>query len=261
MTTLVIIQENKMKYELLALDKHCKAWIEILGSISHALVTKLATLRMKQKSLKEILPELVHGYHLAIEHKLINEKISDEDLKSLNDTVDLEEQILPMMNLLESVNTYGNEMRSDSFVLSAREGIHELLAKYPYKNEVQKKLVTFEDGPDFNIHCPPIFINALLLNLLSNGLKGIEKVGDGTISIWISANDESSSLNFKVRGQGMNERSCSRIFTQVISQLDEKEIPGLGLCRLAIQHVGGDVDCEAVQGEYKHFKLIFPNKN
>ena len=94
---------------------------------------------------------------------------------------------------------------------------------------------------------------------MSNGLRSIEKAGKGSINIWVSQSEGYYSLNIKDTGLGMSERMCSRVFTHVITRDGDNELPGLGICRLGLQHMGGDIICNAIVGEQTHFVIMFPN--
>ena len=53
------------------IQEYSKCWSKLMNKIEPDAFNKLATIRMTNKSLQEIIPILFKAYQIALEHKLI----------------------------------------------------------------------------------------------------------------------------------------------------------------------------------------------
>lgn len=247
------------KYKL---DETEKAWSMSIGQLSHALATKMATLQMKQQGLQKIIPSLLKGYHLAVEHHLIEDTINAKMLNRIEDMQNLDEQLMPMFELLEQLNTYCSQMVGHDAIemqrLSAQQCLSALLANYTFEQDSQRNRIALDLGHDFEFKCPILFIESSLRHILTITLQHISKSNEGSVRIWLSDEAEYHLFNIKLIDQNLNEAQMTACFNHFLFEPYDKTRPGLGFCRLAIQHLGGNVICHSVYGEYTLFKIMLP---
>lgn len=240
-------------------DENYQSWRHIIEKASHDLIGTFSIIRQQNVFLMGVLPILLKGYHLAVDNHLMDMEIKEKQLNIMAD-MDSEPHIAAAIDSLYRLNTYCEQLAADSRdsqLLSVKDCINDVLNKYSFNNDEQRNLVHVDIDQDFQIKCVPIFLESLLRNCLDNGLRSIEKAGKGTITIWISHETNGDVLNFKDTGLGMSEDMRLRVFDRFLSKRGENTIPGLGFCRTAVRYAGGDVFCDAVDGEYTHFVIRF----
>jgi signal transduction histidine kinase len=237
-----------------------QAWLSIIRKLSHDLIGDLAMIRQKNKISAGMLPSLLKGYRLAIDNHLMESEVKEKYLDSLDD-LNPESHIAEMIDHMHLLNDYCEQMSLNSpdiKILSAMDCINELLNQHPFENDKEKVLVHITDGNNFQFKCSPIFIHSLMNNLLTNGLRSIKKAGKGSITIWLSQEEDFNTLNLKDTGLGLSNEQRLSIFDRFLSKHDNKSLPGLGFCKTAIQYAGGDVICQSLEGKFTHFIVKFP---
>lgn len=237
------------------LDKLAQAWVRLVDCIAHDLKTPIAGMRMTGEAIEQIFPHLLKGYHLAVQHKLVSPEVNENRLKMLEELVVPEikqktNNLLASLNLLQPLT---QRLLSDSpevTTLSIKACVQNAL-----KNIEKPELVRLDCKKDFSFQCDPLFINALLANLLDNALLAIARAEKGDIHIWTDEEPDYNVLHFKDTGLGMNEDVLAVIFKRCFSKREDEVVPGLGLCRLAIMQIGGEMICHSVKGEYTEFVI------
>lgn len=254
--------EKSLSTPLTMQDDFAKTWARMLNCIAHDLTTPLATLGIGAELLEKTLPKLIQGYCLAVEQNLLQAEIPAKRLKFLEAgyASNLKAQINEMFDFLKLLKLYSDQLPSDAqtiTALSAKGCIEELLQAYPFNTEQKHTLVQFDYKHDFKFNCAPIFIKSLLTNLLSNAFRCIDIAGKGKINIWLNQEEKYNVLHFKDTALGMDEYKLAQIFKRFFSKHDQAIVPGLGFCRLALLHAGGNISCHSSEGEYTEFIVKF----
>lgn len=239
------------------------AWSRMIDCIVHDLTTPLATLRMIGMGLEEMIPHLIEGYKVALKNGLIESKFKEDDLKFTEKQAvpEIALDITQLFDFLRLLNPYKEKLffnPPDMTLLSIQTYIQEVLKKFPFSDEKQKSLIHIKSDYDFTFAADLFFIEQLLSNLLRNALYYINSEGKGEITIWAEEKEDYNVLHLKDTAKGMNEEQLSRVFNRFFTERDNKIVPGLGFCRLALLQQGGNVLCHSVMGEYTDFILMFP---
>ena len=242
------------------LDWMANAWSMAVGELSHSLATKMATLQLKQQGLQKVIPGLLKGYHLAVDHHLMEDEISSKLMRRIDDMQNLDEQVTPMFELLEQFNSYCSQLACHNVpeipCLSAQRCLVQLLADYPYQQDSQRNLIKLELNEDFELKCPPLFIETSLRHLVTAALQRTIKSGHGVVQVWLSNEDDFHAFNIKDTGLSASDEPTN-LFNHMLFEPYDTSRPGLGFCKLAMMHMGGDIICD--QGdEGTHFKVILP---
>lgn len=251
------------KIEQKQLDQLTEAWSRMINCISHDLTTPLAILRMSGQNCEKTLASLRAGYQLAIKNNLpVESKIDERYLEAVENLVPIIKQnVTDLTSFLSVLYPYNRQLLStaeESQPLSIKICVEEALKKYTFVNDQERALVHITDLKDFKFSLAPIFIDYLLSNLLSNAFKAIQRANKGEISIWTEDEPEYNTLHFKDTGLGMEADALERVFSHFFSKKNDKIVPGLGFCRLAVLQRGGNILCAAVKGEYTEFTIKFP---
>lgn len=244
------------------LDELGKSWSRLIECISHDISSPLATLRATGKSLEAVFPQLIKAYKLAVEHKLEVPEISERMLKPLERLVpNIGQEVDNLANFLNLLPPYDKKLISDSQDIqsfSVKSCVDNLLDHFPFATGEERKLVHVECQHDFQLRCAPIYIDNLLINLLENALRAIDKAKKGEITIWTSEDGDYNILHFKDTSLGMDEDACHKVFRRFFRRIDGAVMPGLGFCRLAILQMDGNVTCQSKAGGYTEFQIKIP---
>lgn len=247
--------DNKKEPSLLS----NKVFEGLLSSLSHRLATHLATLQFKQQGTKKVTAELINGYEAAVNNKLIENKISEKLFSRLGEMQNLDEQILPMLDMLNKASNFlhtilhSNEVQGDKDSVNAHLLIKQVLENFPFKDCVDSKKVTFNPDSDFLIQVPRVFIESSLCHLLR--LIG-SNLGEEHINLWLSSYEFQNVIHIQVMKQFIELPS---IFQHFLFEPYDTNLPGLGLCRYALMQWGGDILSLRENEKGTHFKIIIPH--
>lgn len=245
------------------LDSIAKAWFTSIAQLSHALATKMATLQLKQQALQKIFPSLLKGYHLAVEHHLMADEIDSKMLKRVDSIKNLDEQILPMFELLEQISHYARQtVHSDAMAIqtsSVQQCLAHLMTTQPFEQNAQYHFIKIDLSQDFELKYPVLFFDASIRHFLTAAWQRILQSGLGDIRIWVSNENGYHVFNIQETGQSWTPDQFVNLFDRFIFEYDDKTRPGLGFCRLAMLYIGGDIVCHAAHDkEGVHFKIMIP---
>lgn len=119
-------------------------------------------------------------------------------------------------------------------------------------------MISLDPNQDFSFDYPALFIDTSLRHLLTAALQRIMKSGKGDIRLWISDEEDYHIFNIKDTSQSLAADQLTNLFSQFLFESYDKSRPGLGFCKLAMLHMGGDIICEIVGDECTHFQIKLP---
>ncbi len=232
-------------------------WHNMIKALVHHLNTALVVMRSNSKRIKEILPELFQGYHLALEGQLLEPQLNKRQLNV--DTVDLENIITQELDFLDTLHAYSKALLAGPteppFYVAAF--VQDYLAQYPWKEE-QQQFFNLNLQYDFQTNCGSSFMQALMWNLLQIGISHINAEEKGEIDIWAQEESHYDVFHFKIRGKIWRVDTLVRSFDNFFMMHNTKMIPGLGFCRLKWLYMGGDILSQVEPQQYAHFIVKFP---
>src|SRR3990167_11095244 len=109
-----------------------QAWTRLLGKLSHDLIGDLAMMRQKNKILVGIIPSLLKGYQLAVEHNLMVSEVKEKHLHAMAD-LNHEPHIAGMIEQIHVLNAWCEALSlnsPESQNLSAEMCINEAINQY-----------------------------------------------------------------------------------------------------------------------------------
>lgn len=243
------------------LDWVVLAMNRLVQELSHAMCTKMATLQMKQQGLEKLWPKVAEGYHLAIENRLIENQNSDKLIDKIECAQNLNEQLIPMFQFLETLNGYFNHMVShkgkDVEKITIQACLSNLLLTYPFSSNIQRQSIRIEINNDFELNCPVFFVEAALYHFLTQALKLSDPAKQEIMHIFNYDEGDYHILSIKVN----SSFSKTTEFEHILWEPYDKSRPGLGFCRIAMLYFGGDFIFEAGVDEPTHYKMFFPKSN
>lgn len=228
-----------------------KSMAVLIEGLSHELINKVATLQMKQQGMQKVFPVLMQGYNAAVQNNLIPEQLSRRILDRAGDLIDLNEQLMPMLEILDRINQYmeviSKPQKEPEY--SIRQCIEHLLVQAPFNSSDNCKKIQVMANDDFFITCPRLFVEAAFHHLL-HGL--LEVASAETVEISLSA--EQNTLAIIGRQVALQRIST---FDHYIHESYDKSYPGLGLCRLAFHAFGGNILIKEADECKVEYQLMF----
>lgn len=241
-------------------DVLLKAWAQMINCVAHDITTPLASIRLENSALKKILPKVLEGYQLAVQHKLIEPLLSSSHLEVLESScTDIENHIHKILAFLSLLRHY-NQMLSghaNDPQLHLQVCLQTLLENYPFRDE-ERHLVHLEDTHDFQFQGESFFTEYLFFNLIENALSYIQRMNKGEIYLSTGKENHYFILYFKDTAGALDEKATATVFDSFFIKRDGEIVPGLGFCRLKLLHMGGDIVCKAVKNQYTEFMIKFP---
>lgn len=249
--------EQKPSNQSYPLDS-AKSWQKIIDKVFHLFGTKLLGITSTDILLKKTLPNLLRGYALAVQHKLIEDEVHPQLLESLS-KANIEDCINPMLEAMDNVLSMCKSLSNpekNATNLSAKQLIENNLSTFEFKGNT-RSLIEFDSNHDFNIHLPDIFLNAFLSQLLGfvqNNFKSSVK----KINIHFSKeNDTQNSMHFKIISPE-TQKNYGQFLNNTLTQTQEKFVPGIEFCRLALLYNGGNIIYDIREGESIEFIILLP---
>lgn len=257
-------EAERIKVEKAIVEEKLKIAKIQAASIAHEIRTPLAAYTFLGDALKSISPELLKAYELATEAGLMDKTLPDYQLNAFQEMPDDIAQIAKGANtfidmLLMKVNLENKHARAqDLEIFLIGPVIAEALKMYPFSEHYPRTGVESNPDHDFYVCADALFIRHILFNLLKNAIHFVLKAGKGKIMIWLEPGLDQNILHFKDTGSGMSPHVLDHVFEHFFTETHHGTGVGLALCALFMEEFGGTISCDAVEGEYTHFKMHFP---
>lgn len=179
---------------------------------------------------------------------------ADEDLK---DTVkDIEEGMTRIKNIVSDLRAFAYPEEADKTVqFPIREAVESALRFTASENKDIEKIVNVSS--DLIVSASKTHIVQVLINLVSNATKAINKADREKGVIKIDAIEENGRIKISVsdNGTGMNEETLRKVFDPFFTTNEVGKGMGLGLSvsHTIIKNHGGNLSAESVFGEGSKF--------
>lgn len=240
----------------------------IAATVAHEVATPLAAIGMHAEEIGNVLPELMRGYQLAVQHQLCVDGLypgQSERLSTLATSI---------RRQVDSTSTVV-EMSLASFTLDRldRRGFEN----YPVRSCVNAALerFPFRPGERERVHVAPIdarlcfsgsdsLVVFVLFNLLKNALFSLESArknaAKGRVDIGATSENGYCVLRFSDNGPGIHADILPRIFDPFYSTKSHGRGAGMGLtfCRRVAEALGGTIACESAPGVRTTFTIRLP---
>ncbi len=245
-------------------DKVEKAKFEAIksvgASIAHELRTPLLSIDGGVTGFKKYFPLFIETYELAKKSGLDVPKIRADHYEGLLTTLDdMGEEVRYSNTIVDMLLMKVKKNISDDSTVCSIEGcIDEALRRYPFASVDQRNLIHLNNNFDFRFKGNQLLIVHVLFNLLKNALYFIEDAKKGEVFIWTSSDKKTNSLHVKDTGKGISQQTKLRLFESFFSTTRNGTGLGLAFCKTIMLNLKGDIICEAEEGEYAEFILIFP---
>lgn len=249
--------------ENLKLKNQIKAMKLVGASIAHELRTPLATIRSGVTGTKKYLPQFIEAYQLAKQANLPISEIQPRHIELLMTVMDDIEAETYSANtiinmLLVKINDNHTLPPEELEAFAIADCIDEAIRRYPFKPSSLAEKIHWRTDNNFMLRGSRLFIIHILFNLIKNALYYLAASRKGEVQIWLERGSKYHYCHFKDTGSGISKEILPHIFDRFYSQTHNGTGIGLAFCKMAMESMGGKIQCKSVQGEYTHFILAFP---
>lgn len=218
-----------------------------LASVAHELRTPLTSVDANVRGLKRLLPATTGDCDPAGMREALA-RIQFE-VRHMNHMIDL---------FLLSASAVNQNLRPNAMVSMATV-VGSVIRRYPFIGDAQQQSVVVEVRDDFRFAGQTELSVVILLNLLRNALKAIQRAGKGRVRIIVDGARATPRLLFIDTGCGIAARHLPLIFRRFYSYPAHNGSGiGLALCKDIVEAWGASIRCVARESAYAIFILEFP---
>lgn len=258
----VVIAGSTVNYKIAILQQQrLEGMAAAAGMIAHELRTPLLGIKSGAQVLSNVMPSLFAAYRIAKEHDLLSPSLGQNRLKQLEGVSER------MIHQIDDANTMidmllikaGQENSLENSPLETchmGECLRDAVASYPFRSLSARKCVSFEG--DFDFWGSKLLMQHVLFNLLKNALYAIDTAQRGEIKIWTESVGNTRVLYVNDTAKGMSRAQLACLFQNFYTTTYMGTGLGLSFCKLVMKRFGGDIRCEAKEGEFTRFILTFP---
>lgn len=264
--SLDITQHKETLEKLRKTEDRLEGMTTISSTLAHELRTPLRTIISAANGIKKYLPQLVEVYDIAKKANLPLPAINPRHagmLVTACENIESEAQasftvINILLTNLKASSSKGLKIENPK-TCSIKESVNEALRRYPFDID-EEALVKWGDNQDFEFKSDPSLITHVMFNLLKNALYQIKAINKGHIEIWTELGQDYNSLHFKDTAKGIPAEDVPHIFDRFFTKTYHGAGIGLAFCKIAMESVGGKIECRSKEGEFAEFILYFPTK-
>lgn len=248
--------------ELAFKNKKVEQMRAIAGTMAHELRTPLCILSLGINTIEKNIPALLQAYRYSVQHNPQQTPLSKHtliDLEKLPD--DLNQCIkactvfidMQLKNICEDV-----PITTHYKPFSLSQALQDAIEQYCFTDEERQRLKLISSDECAETYGEPIAVKHVLWNLFKNAICAMKAAGKGDIHIWTELGQEAHIIHIKDTALGMPKTIRQNIFKPFYTQTHTGHGLGLAYCLRTMQAMEGDIQCDAKEGEYTHFTLIFP---
>lgn len=233
-------------------------------NIAHEMRTPLGAIHIAAQAARRLMPDLLHSHLLAQQANLPVTNLRESHLQALERSLDVMVHEVRHANtvidmLLLAARPIGQHALQR---LEARDCVEQALARYPYGSSSERQRVQLAaDAGNFALIGSEILLVHVIFNLLRNALYHTGRSGKGDIRVHIDAGAEGRCIRVHDSGPGIPPDVLPRIFNRFYSNVSGGVTgPGIGLAfsRMAMEYMGGSIQCRSHWQEFTEFTLSFP---
>ena len=179
----------------------------------------------------------------------------NENKSVLKDSLDnIETQTFYINKIVADLQDYTKPLTPHSQIISIEDSIHQSLSSVVIPENVSIKLETQKGVPKLEVD--PLYLNRVLVNLISNALQAMPKGGTLTISFKIQ--DTMATISVEDTGLGIPENLKANIFKPLFTTKAKGQGLGLAVVKRLVEAVNGMVTFESQVGKGTVFTLTIP---
>jgi two-component system CAI-1 autoinducer sensor kinase/phosphatase CqsS len=220
-----------------------------LATVAHELRTPLTSVDANVRGLLRMMAD-AQGHNQADRLTIIDALARIQfEVRHMNHMIDL---------FLLSATAVRQNLRPVETV-SMETVVEAVLKRYPFSSLKQQKMVKLELRHNFQFAGQTELAVVVLLNLLRNALRAVQRAGKGRVRIVIDGGMQPPRLLFIDTGCGIPPQQMSLIFRRFFSHPPHNGAGiGLALCQEIMDAWGASIRCVSRESAYAIFILEFP---
>lgn len=246
--TILVVSITKVGRRVLASEK-LAGMAQALATVSHELRTPLLSITANVR---------------GTEHWLSREKRStDADWQDVSDAMGrIQFEVRHMNHMIDlfllSSSAMNQKLQATENV-SMRSVVDSVICRYPFAGEGQRDSVSVKIRGDFIFAGKFELSVVILLNLLRNALKALQRAGKGRVRIIVDGTRTTPRLLVMDTGSGISAAQLPLIFDRFFSYpANSGSGIGLALCRDIVEAWHARIRCISRELAYTVFVLEFP---
>ncbi|CAB3766663.1 membrane protein [Burkholderia sp. MSh2] len=236
----------------------------LAATVAHEVATPLAAIGLHADELRNVLPVLLRGYRLAVEHRLCADGLYPGQLERLPTLASsIRRQVDTTSTVVEMSLASFTLDRLDRHGFAAcpiRACVDAALDRFPFRPGERDRVSADAIDPGLQFSGSDSLVTFVIFNLLKNALYAIHASGHGLIEIEADRSDGYCVVRFSDTGPGIAPDVLPRIFDDFFSTKSHGQGAGIGLsfCRRVCEAFGGTIACESVPGVRTTFTIRLP---
>ncbi|MEM6484012.1 MAG: HAMP domain-containing sensor histidine kinase [Pseudomonadota bacterium] len=233
-------------------------------NVAHELRTPLASIRNFANNSEANLPQVIEHYEQSVARGEVENPLTPRQLRALAtntgrilNEVEFSHTIIDMLMMSTSENPLGMDRTE---YCSAADCVREAVRRFPFNNDFERQMTSADVEYDFRINAPPILVVHVLFNLIKNGIRFASGADEPRVLIRSSRQGNRDVLQVIDSGSGISKADQRRIFERFYTTQGLGQGAGIGLsfCRLAMETLGGGIECHSDGESFSEFRLLFP---
>jgi two-component system CAI-1 autoinducer sensor kinase/phosphatase CqsS len=248
--TIVIVALTKIGRRVLAREK-LAGMAAALGMVSHELRTPLISIAANVRGIERAAARWQDSDAAPDPEAGVNGALAriGFEVRHMNQMIDL---------FLLSAAAMNRQMAPSERVSMAAM-VRAVIERYPFATEEQRRQVSVVVRGDFSILGRQELGVVVLLNLLRNALKALQRAGKGKVRIIVDGARKRPRLLLMDSGCGIPARQLPYIFERFYSYPPNTGAGiGLALCKDIVHAWHGKIRCRSLEHVYTVFALEFP---
>lgn len=248
--TIAVLSAAKISREVLAQEKLAGMGAG-LATVAHELRTPLTSVDAN-----------VRGLLRRLSGTQVQDRDRDDRLSIVDALARIQFEVRHMNHMIDLFLLSATAVRQNLHPVEnvSMEAVTEaLLRRYPFSSQKQQKMVQLELRRDFQFAGQSELAVVVLLNLMRNALRAVQRAGKGRVRIVVDGDHTPPRLLFIDTGCGIAQQQMSLIFRRFYSHPPHNGAGiGLALCQEIMQAWGASIRCVSRESAYAIFVLEFP---
>lgn len=264
--TILVVSVTKVGRRVLAREK-LAGMAQALALVSHELRTPLISVSANVRGIERLLAAARRKPAAGMAPETAPEQAADQaaDSAAMTDAMARIQFEVRHMNqlidlFLQSAAAMNQQLAATEQV-SMSEVVAAVITRYPFAGSAQRDAVRVVVRGDFRFNGKHELCIVVLLNLLRNALKALQRAGRGQVRIVVDGTRARPRLLVMDSGCGIAPGQLPHIFDRFYSWPPSSGAGiGLALCKDIVHAWQGRIRCRSRESRYTVFALEFPDR-
>lgn len=244
-------------------DEKMQAASRLASHIAHEMRTPLLGIKFDAERANNHIPKLTNAMEWALKNGYDGGRLSTRQAAGLRSSMERIRDHTQSANLVIDmllVNAGQENLSAGIFDKhSASTVINDMLHRYHFRPGERERVV-FEPQEDFEFFGSDLLLVHTLFNLLKNGLRALESVGGGTMTISLVTGPVANKIIVSDNGPGIPPEVMPHIFVPFFTGVKQGQGTGIGLAfsKFVVESFEGTLTCRSAPGQGAAFTITLP---